>query len=80
MNNKFLIPILNKSFSGLGMPALWLSDKVVIEVISDEEYGVIFSQAGDEIKNIITDKTKCVKLLDFPYTLANERLQKESTV
>ena len=77
MDRKILIPILNKSFTGLAVPTLYLSDKVVIEKITDEENGIIFSQTRSEINSLISRNTKCIKLLDLSTQNISKLLQKE---
>ena len=80
MKRKILIPILNKSFTGLSIPILYLSDNVVIEKITDEETGAIFLQTNSDIRSLLTSKTKCIKLLNLSSQDCNIFLQEQATI
>ena len=62
MTTKLLLPILNRNVSTFKGPTWYLSEKVSIEAISMEDYGLVHSCTPNEYQPLISSKSKCIRI------------------
>ena len=62
MDERLVLPILNKRVSTFTGSTLYLCDEVTIGAISPDEYSAIFAKLGAERTQFVTPKSKCIKI------------------
>jgi hypothetical protein len=79
MPTRLIIPILNKSVTTFKGPTWYLADKVSLEALSSEDYGLAFAKAPSEYSTLLTPKTKCIRVEDIDQATASLRANEEYT-
>lgn len=64
MSTKLLLPLLNRKVTTFKGPTWYLSEKVSIEAISNEDHGIVFRYAPDEYKSLLSLNSKCIRIED----------------
>lgn len=75
MTSRLLLPLLNRTVATFSGPTWYLCEKLCIEAISSEDFGLVLSSAPDEYRSLLSSKSKCIRI-----ELADERLWEETCI
>lgn len=80
MSTRLILPILNKNASLFKGPLLYLSDKVSIETMSSEDFGLISRDAHEEYSSLLPRNVKIVNIKDVDAADAEDVVRVNSTI
>ena len=62
MTTKLLLPLLNRNITLFKGPTWYLSEKVSIEAISNEDHGIVFRYGTPEYQSLLSPRSKCIRI------------------